>query len=334
MSALDLIKLKLHLGGAPSKPFQVVPIIVEDDKVTLSDIIREQMKRTKPQYGYEDSDIKSAKSCENFDVLGILGRPVSVFLKFTEAVEVRELSVCIDPPSVKKARSVDVFERMRKANQTVKKQFKSEFELRNVIKFQEDYAATPNKEVFLSDFGNSKPPILAQIEAVVVDFLTTHNLGFESKEEEKATKALSATVRLFNFVHAHRSKFSHSSGSKFETPILKGIKLAVPAKAKPTRKNLSKDLLEKELDKSRSQNGIWPSSYYRPQYKDGPPVGKAIFTEIHNAVSAIDAHLRCLNDQDALNKAALNRRQGTTPTSSNSKFALIHGRYVNMCCCS
>ena len=44
---------------------------------------------------------------------------------------------------------------------------------------------------------------------------------------------------------------------------------------------------------------MWNSSYYHPQYKRGPLVGDAIFTEIHNTVGRIEAHLRYFNDKDA-----------------------------------
>ena len=68
-----------------------------------------------------------------------------------------------------------------------------------------------------------KPSILDQIETVVVEFLTTNNLGFESEEKKKATKALAISVRLFNFMHADMKAISQNESSKFNTPILEVI---------------------------------------------------------------------------------------------------------------
>jgi hypothetical protein len=60
-----------------------------------------------------------------------------------------------------------------------------------------------------------------------------------------------------------------------------------------------KEHLEKELKKSQSHNGMWPSSYYRPQYKYGPLDSNAIFTNILNAFGRIEAHLRYVNGKDS-----------------------------------
>ena len=64
-----------------------------------------------------------------------------------------------------------------------------------------------------------KPSILDQIEAVLVDFFTTNNLGFESKEKENATKVLAVSGLLFNVLQADRKALSHNESSKFNTPI-------------------------------------------------------------------------------------------------------------------
>ena len=65
---------------------------------------------------------------------------------------------------------------------------------------------------------------------MLVDFLATKNLGFGIKEKYKATKALAVSVWLFHLVHADRKALSHNDISKFNTPILSGIKHAIIVK--------------------------------------------------------------------------------------------------------
>ena len=65
------------------------------------------------------------------------------------------------------------------------------------------------------------------IEAVVVDFLATNNIGFEIKEKEKANKSLAIYVCMFHFVHADRKVHSHNESSKFNTSIFSGIKHSI-----------------------------------------------------------------------------------------------------------
>ena len=89
MLVLQLLKLKLHTGGVDSKPFRVAPVFIYDDRLLLSDIIREDMRHEKPEFLYKDSDIKSTKTSGNIDPLKLLGQPVSLFLKFTQDEEVR-----------------------------------------------------------------------------------------------------------------------------------------------------------------------------------------------------------------------------------------------------
>ena len=62
MPALHIFKLKLNTGGVASKPFRLVPVFIYDNGLLLSDIIREDMQHVKPEFIYEDSDIKSAKT--------------------------------------------------------------------------------------------------------------------------------------------------------------------------------------------------------------------------------------------------------------------------------
>ena len=64
----------------------------------------------------------------------------------------------------------------------------------------------------MGEYGKNKdkPSIIDQIEAVVVDFPATKNIGFDRKEKEKATKALALSVRLFHFLHADRRALSHN----------------------------------------------------------------------------------------------------------------------------
>ena len=62
MWALQILKLKLHSGGVASNPFRLVPVFIYDNGLLLSDIIREDMQHVKPEFIYEDSDIKSAKT--------------------------------------------------------------------------------------------------------------------------------------------------------------------------------------------------------------------------------------------------------------------------------
>ena len=65
MSALQLLKLKLHTGGVSSKPFRVAPVLIYDYGLLQSDIIREEMQHGKSEFLYEYSDIKSAKTSSN-----------------------------------------------------------------------------------------------------------------------------------------------------------------------------------------------------------------------------------------------------------------------------
>ena len=67
-----------------------------------------------------------------------------------------------------------------------------------------------------------KPSIIDQIEAVVVDFLATKNIGFEIKEKEKANKSLAVSVGMFHFVHADRKALSHNESSNSNTSIFQG----------------------------------------------------------------------------------------------------------------
>ena len=62
MPALHIFKLKLNTGGVASKPFRLVPVFIYDNGLLLSDIIREDMQHVKPEFIYEDSDIKSEKT--------------------------------------------------------------------------------------------------------------------------------------------------------------------------------------------------------------------------------------------------------------------------------
>ena len=136
----------------------------------------------------------------------LLRQPVSLFLKFTHDEEVRDLSLVIDPPCIKEANFVNVFEVKIKAAQPCHNCFKSQFQLSDVTKFKRGYTATSNKGVYLGYYGKTKdkPSILYHIEAAVVDFPAKNNIGFDIKEKEKANKVLEVSVRMFHFLHADR----------------------------------------------------------------------------------------------------------------------------------
>ena len=74
------MKLKLQRSGVASKAFRVAPVFIHGNGLLLSDIIIEDMQHAKPEFLYEDSDIKSAKTSVNLDALQFLGQPVSLFL--------------------------------------------------------------------------------------------------------------------------------------------------------------------------------------------------------------------------------------------------------------
>ena len=113
-----------------------------------------------------------------------------------------------------------------KAAWTCHNRFKYQFQLIDVTKFQQVYAAPSNKEVYLGDYGKTKdkPSIIGHIETVVVDFRAINNLGFEIKEKEKATKVLALSVRMFHFMHMDRRSLSHNESSKFNTTIFSGTR--------------------------------------------------------------------------------------------------------------
>ena len=105
-----------------------------------------------------------------------------------------------------------------KAARPCHNRLKSEFQMSDVIEFQQGYAAISNKELYLGEYSKTKdkPSIIDQIEGEVVKFLVTNNLGFEVKEKEKATKALAVSVRLFHFVNADRKALSYNDSSKIK----------------------------------------------------------------------------------------------------------------------
>ena len=142
---------------------------------------------------------------------------------------------------------MNAFEVMKKAARPCHNRFKSQFQLSNVIKFQQGYSVTSNKEVYLGEYRKTKdkPYIFDLIEAGLVDFPAMNNIGFESKKKEKATKALAVSVRMFHFMHADRKALSNNERSEFNTPILSGIKHAIVAKAKPPlKRNLKRSILK------------------------------------------------------------------------------------------
>ena len=101
MSALHILKLKLHIGYVASNPFRVAPVFIYYNGLLHSDIIRDKMQHAKPEFIYEDSYIKSAKTSGNIDALQIFGQPVSPFLKSTQDEEVQYLLVVIYPPCIR-----------------------------------------------------------------------------------------------------------------------------------------------------------------------------------------------------------------------------------------
>ena len=95
------MKLKLQRSGVASKAFWVAPVFIHGNGLLLSDIIIEDMQHAKPEFLYEDSDIKSAKTSVNLDSLHLLGQPIYILLKFTQYEEVQDLLVGICPTRIR-----------------------------------------------------------------------------------------------------------------------------------------------------------------------------------------------------------------------------------------
>ena len=240
MSSPKLLLLALHVCGVPSTASKKFPILVNDDSVLLSSIIREEVTRAKPNFEYSDSDIKSAETSGNMDATQLLCQPISVFFLFTENEKVRELSVVIDPPRFEKPTKVNAFDVMKTAASPNLESFCSKFSVSDIREFQDGYATASSKEKYLRDYtnesGKNKPLIFDQVEAVVVDTLETNNIRYASAAKLKAMAGLKLSVHMFNFVHAHRKTLSHINAGRFNTPILAGIKNALASKVKPPPK--------------------------------------------------------------------------------------------------
>ena len=136
MSALHILKLKLHMGDVASKTFGVAPVFIYYNGLLVSDIIREDMQHAKLEFLYKDYYIKSAKTSGNIDALQLLGQPVSLFLKLTQDEEVQDLLVVIYPPCIKYSKFVNAFGIMKKAALPCHNRLKSQFQLSDVIEFQ------------------------------------------------------------------------------------------------------------------------------------------------------------------------------------------------------
>ena len=161
----------------------------------------------------------------------------------------------------KKSNFVNAFEVITKEARTFHNRFTSQFHLSDVIKFQQGYAVTSNKKVYLGDYGKTKykPSILDHIEAVVVDILATKNLGFESKEKEKENKLLAVSMRLLHFLNADIKALSHNDSSKFNTPILSGIKHVIVAKNNtPLKRTLKRSILKPISRRVKFKMGCGP----------------------------------------------------------------------------
>ena len=79
MSALHLLKLKLKTSGVASNDFRVAPVFIYYSGSLMSDIIREEIQHAKPEFLYDDSDMKSANTSGNIDSLRLIRHPVSLF---------------------------------------------------------------------------------------------------------------------------------------------------------------------------------------------------------------------------------------------------------------
>ena len=112
--------------------------------------------------------------------------------------------------------------------------------------------------------------------------------------------------------------------TKYGTPILKGANNVTYTNVTTTTKiSLSKEILEKELEKIHSIITMRPTYYYKKTISNGDITGEYNLSEMENSVKTIAEYLKYLREQDNWNKLTLNKENIINLTDSTLHFKIL-----------
>lgn len=317
--------------GAPIVNETVPATPANHGNKSLATFIREEVGNYQPDLVFADSDIASVRSSSGRNHTRILSLPMTAFLSSIQDESPKSLDVVIDttiaqePPTNP---SVDAFAHMMHKSKPTKHQYKSKWQLDDIITFQSGYETAVNKALYLTSLPkDKKPSIDDQIEAFVVDFMNDNDIGFKGGtggEEDRAEDAKKQLMNVVKFVHDHRVPLSRSRLLLWGTSrLLVAVHGCVSSKEKPGKMvPLSKEMATDWIEKTNQCAGAFPKSYYR-KVGNGSQYGAPIFSELDIMRNLLGQHHAYLLMQDVRNRNSVNRTEANAPTQFNTSCEVI-----------
>jgi len=353
---LELVVYRKALGGQPFIN-QIVKLFGNDptdgspyddcSNCTVADLLRNQIRRLRPNFIYLDSEIVSITTqSESGLILGsdILQEPASDIADFQKVGATRwYLLVRIDAqPTAGRTdgeSNAGFFNLVQRSN--AKEYLKPTFSRGELTEFYAECNNCSNAtelKAYLRRIGLKKITTDLQIQTLLCNFLEDNKLGYISSDltmRSQCLNAMNRVRRVLEFMRRNiRSIIVNNLTTINNNTVLKGLTSVVAtgineinSKAKSTSSaELEAQIQSMEKEKKKNVN-CWPSAYHKTLvYDETKKVGQAIFDLEESMLCLIHSTLQRLGGQATRTATRNDSEAGETrPDLSNSGFELRKG---------
>ena len=351
---LELVVYRKAQGG---RPFinQIVKLFGYDptngsayddcSNCTVAGLLRNQIRRIKPNFVYLDSEIVSITTASGL-ILGsdILPEPASDIADFQDFGSQRwYLLVRIDAqPTAGRTDGESNAGFFNLVQRTNAKQFaQPQFSRVGLTEFYagcNNCSSSAKLKEHLRKIGLKKMTVDQQIQTLLCTFLEDENLGFivsDFSMKSQCRNAMNRVSRVLQFMRRHIGSISVNNLTEIKkNTVLKGLTSVVAtghheidAKQKSTSSGELEAQLERMGKEKKKNSNCWPSAYYRKLENDNTKmVGQAIFDLEESMSCLIHSTLQRLSTQSTRSAIRLDSEAGDTrPDLSNSGYELRKG---------